>query len=91
MEVISARNKNAQQVAMSQEVPPYMEKTNESAPAAMQKGYSNFIANKNQPQSQDNEREMTITEEEEKEQLNGDEEQIVNTAQQLSLKKQKSH
>ena len=73
MEVISARNKSAQQVAMSQEIRSNvtMIKTNESAPAAMQKGYKQFVDESERPKE---EREMTITEEEEREVLNGDEE-----------------
>ena len=75
MEVISsARNKSDQQVAMSEDIKNTMTmiKTNESAPAAMQKGYKEFVDNEEK-------QEITITEEEEIDVLNGDEEYAPNS------------
>ena len=64
-----------------------MLKTNESAPAAMQKGYRSFV-------DSGQKEERTITEEEERDILNGDEEQTPNSKssqqQPEPLKKQSS-
>ena len=49
-----------------------MSKTNESAPAAMQKGYKSFVDSGQKI-------ERTITEEEERDILNGDEEHTPNS------------